>query len=343
MMRDVTDRSTARRPRLSDVAAEVGLSPASVSLVLRGAPGPSAETRERVLAAADRLGYRPDRAASLLASRRSGTLGVVLDIRSTYHAELVEQLLEIAERRGHDLVLGARSPSRDERRAVESLVDSRCEALVLLGSDAPAARLAELGRQLPVVAVGRRLPGTGVDVVRVPDDEGAREQVQHLIGLGHREIVHVDGGRGSIAADRRKGYRAAMRAAGLTDRVLPGGHGEADGARAAATLLDGPADLPTAVAVFNDRCAVGLLDALSRAGTGVPGTVSVAGYDDSPLSRLAHVDLTTVSQDVPGTAEHVLDLVAERLDGDRTAAREVVLAPRLVVRGTTAPPRPAAV
>ena len=339
MMRGVSDRPDIRRPRLADVATEVGLSAASVSLVLRGAPGPSPATRERVLAAAQRLGYRRDRAASLLASRRSGTLGVVLDIRSTYHAELVEELLAMAERRGHDLVLGARSPARDERRAVESLLDSRCEALVLLGSDAPESRLAELGRQLPVVAVGRRLPGAGVDVVRVPDERGAREQAAHLIELGHREIVHVDGGRGSIAAERRRGYRAAVRAAGLADRVVPGGHGESDGARAAGVLLDAAA-LPTAVSVFNDRCAVGLLDALSRAGVDVPGTVSVAGYDDSPLSRLAHVDLTTVSQDVPGTAEHVLDLVAERLDDGRSAAREVVLAPRLVARGTTSSPRP---
>lgn len=339
MMRPVTDRPAARRPRLEDVAAEVGLSIASVSLVLRGAPGPAPATRERVLAAADRLGYRPDRAASLLASRRSATLGVVLDIRSTYHAELVEELLAGSERRGLDLVLGARSPARDERRAVESLIDSRCGALVLLGTDAPAARLAELGRLLPVVAVGRRLPGSGVDVVRVPDEQGVREQVGHLISLGHTDVVHVDGGRGSIATDRRRGYRAAMRAAGLADRirVLPGGHGETDGARAAAALLAGET-LPTAVSVFNDRCAVGLLDALSRAGVDVPGTVSVAGYDDSPLSRLAHVDLSTVSQNVPGAAEHVLALVSERLDG-RTDPREVVLAPRLVVRGTTAPPR----
>lgn len=328
----------AGRPRLADVAARVGLSPASVSLVLRGAPGPSPATRARVLAAADALGYRPDRAASMLASRRSGTVGVVLDIRSTYHAELVEELLALAERRGRDLLLGARSPARDERRAVESLVDSRCEALVLLGSDAPADRLAELGATLPVVAVGRRLPGAGVDVVRVPDDDGAAEQTRHLLDLGHREVVHVDGGAGSIAAERRDGYRAAMRAAGLPGRVVAGGHGEADGARAARTLLAGES-LPTAVAVFNDRCAVGLLDTLARAGVDVPATVSVAGYDDSPLSRLAHVDLTTVSQDVPGTAEHVLDLLAERLDGGRDAAREVVLAPRLLPRASTAPPR----
>ncbi|WP_370588845.1 LacI family DNA-binding transcriptional regulator [Pseudonocardia sp. C8] len=336
----MTGGTPTRRLRLEDVAAEVGLSTASVSMVLRGVPGPSAATRERVLDAARRLGYRPDRAASLLASRRTGLIGVVLEVRSTFHAELAEELLVVADRRGHDVLLGARTRVRDERRAVETLIDSRCEALVLLGTEAPTARLAELGGQVPVVAVGRRLPGAEVDVVRVDDERGTAELVGHLVAAGHRDIVYVDGGRDAIATDRRRGYRAAMRRAGLGDRarVLRGGKGEQDGARAAAELLAGDA-LPTAVVVFNDHAAVGLLDALVRAGVDVPGDVSVAGYDDSPLSRMAHVDLTTVSQNVAELSAHTLELVAERLDDAGRPAREVVIPPRLVVRGSTAAPR----
>ena len=128
----------ARRPRLEDVAAAVGVSTASVSLVLRGVPGPSAATRERVLEAAARLGYRPDRTASLLARRRSRLIGVLMDVRSPYQAELVEDLHEVADRLGYDVVLSTVTRGRHERRAVETLVDSRCEALVLIGSDAPA-------------------------------------------------------------------------------------------------------------------------------------------------------------------------------------------------------------
>ncbi|GLZ56270.1 LacI family DNA-binding transcriptional regulator [Actinomycetospora sp. NBRC 106378] len=318
------------RPRLADVAAAAGCSTASVSLVLRGAPGPSEATRERVLAAAEQLGYRPDRAASLLARRRSGMLGVVSDVRSTFHSELVEELLAASAQRGFDLLIGARSPARDEGRAVETLVDSRCEALLLLGTTSPPAQLVELDRQVPVVAVSGR--ASGVDSVRVDDERGAREATEHLLALGHRAVVHVDGGAGEVAADRRRGYERAMAAAGLEPRVVRGGHGEAEGAAARAGL--GSA---TAVTTFNDRAAVGLLDALVRAGVRVPHDVSVAGFDDSPLSRLAHVDLTTVSQDVPALVEHALDLVTTRLDG-RVGPAEVVLAPRLVVRGTTGPP-----
>jgi DNA-binding LacI/PurR family transcriptional regulator len=93
---------------------------------------------------------------------------------------------------------------------------------------------------------------------------------------------------------------------------------------------------------YNDHCAVGLLDTLNRAGVEVPAELSVVGYDDTSLSRLAHVNLTTVSQDARGQAEHAVAAAVERLDGGRTTPSEVVLAPHLVVRGTTGPPSPEA-
>lgn len=334
--------AAGRRPRLADVAARVGVSPASVSLVLRGEPGPSAATRLRVQEAADALGYRPDRTASLLARRRSGLLGLLVDVHSPFHAELVEDVHEVAERSGYDVVLSTLTRTRDEARAVETLLDFRCEALVLLGPLAPEARLAELGRSVPVVVVGRRLSSLVVDVVRTADDRGVGKVVEHLVGLGHGQIAYVDGGRGTIAADRRRGYRTALRRAGLGTSVdvLPGGGTEAEGAAAARRLLD-RASLPTAVVAFNDRCALGLLDALSRAGVRVPGDVSVAGYDDTPLSRIAQVDLTTVGQAAAQQAERAVVAAVDRLAGRRTSVEEFVLLPHLVVRGSTGLPRSA--
>jgi DNA-binding LacI/PurR family transcriptional regulator len=328
-----------RRPRLQDVAGEAGVSPATVSLVLRGAPGPSSVTRERVFDAATRLGYRPDRAASLLARRRSRLIGVVMDVRSTFHAQLVEDVHEAAEAHGYDLVLSTVTRTRDEGRAVETLLDSRCEALVLLGSDAAAARLTALARQVPVVALGRSVPSEAVDVVRAADDEGVALAVDHLVGLGHRRIAYIEGGRGAIAAARRRGYQRAMRRhrLGEPQQVVAGDPGEESGARAARELF-ATDPLPTAVVTYNDASAVGLLDALLRGGVDVPGEVSVVGYDDSPLSRLAHVDLTTVSQESQQLMGHAVAAVVERLDGGRTERREVVVPPRLVVRGTTGPP-----
>jgi DNA-binding LacI/PurR family transcriptional regulator len=326
------------RPLLADVAAHVGLSTATVSLVLSGAPGPSAQTRQRVEEAAAALGYRPDRTASALARRRSGLLGVLLDVRSAYHGELVEHLDAAAAAAGYDLVLSSLTSVRDEARATDTLLDFRCEALVLLGPEAPPERLGALARAVPTVVLGRRVSPLVADVVRTSDSAGMRAAVDHLVDLGHRDVALVDGGRGTIPADRRRGYRTAMRRHGLANEVhvLPGDHTEESGVRAAAALLEGAA-LPTAVVASNDRCALGLLDALTRAGVPVPDEVSVVGYDDSPQSRWAHLELTTVSQEARQQADRAVAAVVERIAG-RSEPREVVLDPRLVVRATTGPP-----
>lgn len=329
-----------RRPRLEDVAARVGVSTASVSLVLRGVPGPSERTRQRVLKAAADLGYQVDRTASMLASRRTRLLGVMVDVHSPFHAELVEHLHTAAEEVGYDLVLSTQTRTRDEHTAVETLLAFRSEALILLGPTAPADTLASLDQKAPVIVVGRRIAEGELDVVRSADDEGVGQVVDHMVGLGHRAITYVDGGKGVIATDRRRGYRTAMRRHGLDAhiRVLRGDHTEEAGERAARQLLDS-GDLPTAVVAYNDQCAIGVLAALQRAGVTVPGEVSVAGYDDDTLSRLSCFNLTTVSQEAREQARYAVAAAVERLDQDRTEPREVVLTPQLVVRGTIAAPR----
>lgn len=327
-----------QRPRLEDVAARVGVSTASVSLVLRGVAGPSAETRERVLAAAAELGYRADRTASLLARRRRHLLGVMLDVLNPFHAEMVEEIHVEAGRAGYEVVLATLTRDHDEERAIETLLGFRSEALILLGTDASEERLDRLAAQAPCIVVGRTVGGAAVDAVRSADDVGVDAALDHLIGLGHRRIAFVDGGAGPVATARRRGYRRAMRRAGLEPRVLRGDHTEAGGIRAGRRLAATPDDLPTAVVASNDRLAVGLMDAFLRAGVDVPGDVSVVGYDDSTLARLAHIDLTSVNQDAPAQARHAVLAAVSRLDEGRTLREEMVLVPHLVVRGSTAPP-----
>lgn len=321
---------------MEDVAAAVGVSTASVSLVLRGVAGPSVETRERVLEAAARLGYRPDRSASLLARRRTRLLGVPVVLRDAFRAELAEEVQLAADERGYTVALSAVTRTHDEARVVETLLDLRCEAVLLLSPELTSAALTDLGARVPTVVLGRHVAPTGFDVVRVADDDGVGQAVDHLVALGHREIVHVDGGVAAMADERRDGYRSALRRHGLGEgRVLPGGYVEADGARAARILLAEGA-LPTAVLAANDRCALGLLDLFLRAGVRVPEDVSVVGYDDGELARLAHVDLTTVSQDAPEQARRGVAAAVERLDGGRSEPVERVIPARLVPRGTTA-------
>jgi DNA-binding LacI/PurR family transcriptional regulator len=327
-----------QRPRLEDVASRVGVSTASVSLVLRGVPGPSAETREKVLAAAAELGYRADRTASLLARRRRHLLGVMLDVLNPFHAELVEEIHVEAGKAGYEVVLATLTRDHDEDRAIETLLDFRCEALILLGPDASDERLDRLAAQTPCVVVGRTAGQVAVDVVRSADDVGVDAALDHLIDLGHRRIAFVDGGSGAVASARRRGYRRAMRRAGLEPQVLRGDHTEAGGIRAGRRLAAAADDRPTAVVASNDRLAVGLMDAFLRSGIEVPEAVSIVGYDDSMLARLAHIDLTTVNQDAPAQARHAVLAAVTRLDEGRTMREEMVLVPHLVVRGSTGPP-----
>jgi DNA-binding LacI/PurR family transcriptional regulator len=327
----------ARRPTLADVAARAGVSVALVSIVIRDAPGASPANRQRVLQAADELGYRPDTRARLLRSSRSRLLGVVFGVQHAFHGDLVTGLYTAADRAGYELALSAVTPDRDERRAVASLLQDRCEALILLGPQAPTSSLAELTTRLPVVVVARAARHRALDVVRTADHEGLRQAVDHLVGLGHRRIVHIDGGRAPGAADRRRGYRDAMRHHGLDSeiRILPGGLTEDDGAAAARALLE--LDLqPSAVTVFNDRCALGVLDVLQRAGLVVPGDISVVGYDDSHLARMSHVNLTTIAQDTEQITTLAVTRAIDRLDGTPVTDRELVVPPHLVVRATTA-------
>lgn len=337
----MTEGSPARgrRPTLADVAARAGVSVPLVSIVMRDAPGASAATRERVRKAADDLGYRPDSRARMLRRSRTQLIGVVFGVQHPFHGDLVSGLYTAAEVADYELALSAVTPGRDERRAVASLLQDRCEALVLLGPSLPTTELADLAARMPVIVVARPVRSRAVDVVRTDDAAGLHLAVDHLVDLGHSRIAHVDGGRAPGAAERRRGYREALDRHGLADDalILPGGLTEDDGAAAARELI---AARPTAVTVFNDRCATGVLDVLRREGVAVPGDVSVVGFDDSSLARLSHVALTTVAQDAERITALAVSRAIARLDGHAAAhEREQVIPPHLVVRSTTAPPR----
>ncbi|NHA67180.1 LacI family DNA-binding transcriptional regulator [Phycicoccus flavus] len=327
------------RARLADVAARAGVSPATASLVLREQPGPSESTRAAVHEAAGALGYRADRTASSLARKRPHLVGVVLDVSHPFHAALVDALDGAVAGTGLDLVLSTTTSRRSEADAVDTLLDSRCAGLVLLGTTMSARALDALAAHCPVVALGR--PGAAsARGVYADDALGLRLAVDHLADLGHRRIAYADGGRGTIATARRRGYRRAMERRGLAGDtlVVPAGDTEAAGLEAGARVAARPAaDRPTAVVAFNDRCALGVRDALLRAGVDVPGGLSVVGYDDSPLARLATVRLTSVSQD-PGPMAAAAVRTLEALVAGRADVADVVVEPRLVLRSSTATP-----
>ncbi|MGN9758633.1 LacI family DNA-binding transcriptional regulator [Streptomyces sp. SD31] len=327
---------------MADVAEKAGVSRALVSIIFRDLPGASRETRERVLRVADEIGYRPDNAARLLARGRSRTLGVMFTVHQTFQADLVEGIYPEAERLGYEVLLSATGQGRGESKAVEALLGHRCEAVILLGPDSSAAELDALSNRTVAVSVGRRVPQARVDSVHTAEGKGIRQAMDHLVELGHRRIVHIDGGRGPGSAERRRAYRAAMRRHGLEaeQRVIPGAHTEDSGIETGRLLMaerDQGLPLPTAVLAGNDRCAMGLLMTLTRAGVEIPRDMSVVGYDDSHLSHLMPIGLTTVRQDAVLMAQRAVRFAVERLENPELEPRDAVLDPKLVVRGSSGP------
>ncbi|MFC9894464.1 LacI family DNA-binding transcriptional regulator [Nocardia sp. NPDC127579] len=328
------------RPTMEDVAARAGVSRALVSLVMRDSPKVSEHRRRAVLAAAKDLGYQPHIMARSLASRTSNIVGVLVsDLRNAFFADVVEGMDAAAQELGFELILntGRRSAAR-ERAALESLLAFRPGGIILLSPVLPAAAIRQAAQQGPVVLVSRGSAVPEIDTVNDDGAAGAALAVDHLVALGHRRIVHLDGGAAFTSAARRRGYRAAMRRHGLEALVLPSEHTDSAGLAAVQQLrnLFSPRAFPTALVCGNDFNAVGAMSGLAEAGLRVPEDVSVVGYDNTSLAALRHISLTTIDQPRVRMGGLALAALAERLRDGRTGPVRHRVEPSLVVRSTTA-------
>ena len=345
---DVGDTLPQRKPAtMRDVAARAGVSRSLVSTVFRGVPGASPDTRQRILTAADDLGYRPDDRARRLRSNASSQIGVTLTATQRFHVEVAEALHHSAALRGFDLSIALNTGSRTLAHAVDTLLAQRCAALILIGPAAPEdelARLADLAGDIPVIVVDRYSEVTSVDSLRIDDEAAYRILIGHLVSLGHTDIWHPDGGDYVSAGPRRRSFIAAMASYGLADRarIIPGGGSAMDGA-AAALRLSTRDDLPTAIAGYNDRAACGIIDVLWRHGIRVPDDISVTGLDDIPEASMPHMSITTVEQRPESLADAVVTTLMDRLEGAPPRGLQLQAPGRLIVRNSTGPVRLSAV
>lgn len=325
-------------PTMEDVARRAGVSRALVSLALNGSPKVSDMRRQRVFDACAELGYRRNAAARQLASRRNGSVGVLLnDLHNPFFAETYDGVADGADEQSMRLLLttGGRRPS-GEQDAIDHMIEHRVDGMILVSPRLPSRAIAAASEVVPVVVVGRVVKGPRIDCVTNDEREGSRAVIEHLVTCGHEHILHIHGGAGAGARARWRGYEQAMHAFGLVPDVMPGDFTEQAGAAAAEAVLR-RGTMPTAVFAANDMAAVGALDTFERAGVRIPDDLSIVGYDNTFLARMRDVGLTTVDQSTEAMGRRSVALLEARIERpDAPPALELVV-PRVVARRTSGP------
>lgn len=342
------DAPAGLRPAtMKDVAALAGVGIKTVSRVVNGEAGVSAETQERVQRAIDRLDYQRDLNASLLrrTERKTATIGLLLeDVANPFSSALNRAVEEAARERGVMVFTGScdEDPER-ERDFVAMMRERRVDGVIVVpvaGADHGYLR-AEQKVGTPFVFVDRPPNFLDADCVVSDNVGGARQAVQHMIARGHRRIACLGDDQAiSTASERLQGYREALRDAGIRfDRrlVRMGLRSDDDAARAATALL-AAAEPPTAVFAAQNLITVGCIRALRAAGA--HRSVALVGFDEVPLADLLEPAITVVAQDARGLGTSAARLLFRRLDGDEAPSERVVVDVRLIERGSGEIPPP---
>jgi LacI family transcriptional regulator, galactose operon repressor len=306
---------------IKDVAQAAGVSVATVSRVYNDYELVREQTALRVREAAIRLGYVPHGGARSLSTNRTHTLGVILpDLYGEFFSEVIRGIDQTAQRNGFHLLI---SSSHEGRPAVEAALRSmrgRVDGLIVMWPEMDAdTAVRNLPAGFPMVLVSAPVGPGAFDVITIANYDGARAMVQHLLGLGHRRIAIIKGAEGNYdAAERLRGYRAALAEGGVTPSPAleaAGDFSESSGFRATGELLAGT-PVPTAIFAANDSMAIGALSALREAKRRVPDDVAVAGFDDIPLARFLDPPLSSVHVDISALGERatlrLLEAVREK-------------------------------
>jgi LacI family transcriptional regulator len=313
-MRRASNRLAAASDSVTirDVAARAGVSVATVSRVFNRKGPIRQATYQRVRAVAERMRYSPHAAARSLSTSRTNTIGVVLpELHGEFFSEVIRGIDVTARGRGYHLIVSGSHSDRAEMRAVFQAMRGRVDGLIVMSPDLDASMLlADLPSAVPVVLLNATADGR--PAITIDNAGGARAVMRHLIRLGHRRIAFICGPpKNGDAAYRRRGYRAAIRAAGIDDAFeFPGNFTEESGYEAARRIVE-RSPRPTAVFAANDAMAIGALSAFNERGVRVPGDIALAGFDDIPIARFLSPPLTTVKVPIAELGRRSLELVLD--------------------------------
>lgn len=329
-----------RRPSISDVALEAGVSKAAVSKVIRNAYGVSPAMRDRVESAIDRLAYRP-RVAARVMRGASFTIGFeVPHLGNDFFTQVTEGAASKLVGSGYQLIIAPGLGLLSGSSVLEALVDRQVDGIIAISSDVEPAWLERLASHIPLVLLGRHDRSLGYDTVTDDDTAGAHMVMDHLLDRGHRRIAHltIDPPTDlSPQALRLVAYRERMKQAGLEPQLAFTQVAEHDAYHTARLLLEQTSP-PTAIFAGNDTLAIGVLRAVADLGWG-PEDVAVVGYDDIDLAEHPLISLTSVDQFGLEMGSIAIDLLMQRIRDGRTEAVHHRCQPELRVRNSSGPAR----
>ncbi|WP_129338443.1 LacI family DNA-binding transcriptional regulator [Cellulomonas endophytica] len=329
---------TSARAQITDVAARARVSPATVSRVMNGHASVAADLVERVLSAADELGYRASPVARSLVLGRTQTIAVMVpDMANPSFQEVLRGITRAAAADGYRVLVADSQEDVTQEPGLAREARRHCDALVLCAPRMSDAELAALVPALAPVVLTHRGPTPGVPTSSADYRGGIAALLDHLAGLGHRRLVYLAGPPSSASHRRRLEGIAAHVAdhPGLSVDVLPCGVGFEEGYAAGEAVRRSGA---TAALAFNDLVAMGLLSALHEAGVAVPEEVSVTGFDDIPFARWTTPPLTTAAVPHGDLGQEAWRRLRALLDGEEPPP-DVLVHPEVQVRASTGPAR----
>ena len=335
---NLPSNGSIRPPSMMDVARLAGVSHQTVSRVLNGHPSVRSNTRLRVLASIQELGYRPNNVARALATGRSRTIGVIGLDSTLYGPAATMHGVDEAARRAEYFVSTVGLASIDRESILESvdrLADGAVEGLVVIAPLSSAAEaLVDLPVDLPIVAVNTH-PKSDIAAVSVDQELGARKATEFLLETGRSTVWHLAGPPSwSESQGRLEGWRGALADAGVDAPPPLTGDWSARSGYEAGQVLARMSDV-TAVFAANDHMTLGLLRALHERGRAVPDDVSVVGFDDIPEAGYFLPPLTTIRQDFSEVGRRCVRLLVEQIESNSRSTEQSVVAPELVVRSST--------
>jgi DNA-binding LacI/PurR family transcriptional regulator len=333
---------------IKDIARLAGVSHSTVSRALRNSPLIPERTAKRIQQIAREKGYSASAIARSLVTRKTHAIGVVVtSIADPFNGEVVEGIEEAANQNGYSVILAtSQADPEREMAVVRSFRERRVDGILVASSRVGSLYLPILGEmQIPIVLLNNQSSGAFAHAVTIDNIDGAFKATNHLIQLGHTSIAYI-GDRFGLQSDvdRLKGYRKALRKAGLpfSDDLAASGDGKTAGARTAAAKLLDPAipaeKRPTAIFCYNDMSALGVMQAAETAGLRIPEDLSLVGFDDLFFAAQLRPPLTTVRQPKKEIGRCAMRQLLSLLRGEEEGGSTTLIKGELIVRESTSNP-----